>query len=197
MIYDSECSDHFTYDKDRFINEIRFACKWVKTFEDFMLIEKYDTMLINSKLNEQNKKLLFENTAYVSFINVTLVFSIKLIKKEFDKCFRINILMKMKSKKKICDIQMRHNLLILKHENEIMTTNFVQSRTTAKATFWVWHLRLEHCHSTIIEKLKVLNKKITVKKEEESKTIKCKTCALSKMHRIVQKSFIAKAIKSF
>jgi hypothetical protein len=27
MIYDSECSDHFTYDKDRFINEIRFACE--------------------------------------------------------------------------------------------------------------------------------------------------------------------------
>jgi hypothetical protein len=42
--------------------------------------------------------------------------------------------MKMKSEKKICDIQMRYNLLILKHENEIMTANFVQSRTTAKAT---------------------------------------------------------------
>jgi hypothetical protein len=27
MIYDFECSDHFTYDKDRFINEIRFACE--------------------------------------------------------------------------------------------------------------------------------------------------------------------------
>jgi hypothetical protein len=100
-----------------------------------MFIEKYDTMLINAKLNEQNKRLLFKDTAYISFIDVTLVFSIKLIKQEFDKCFRINILMKMKSKKKICDIQMRHNLLILEHENEIMTTNSVQSRTTAKATF--------------------------------------------------------------
>jgi hypothetical protein len=27
MIYDFECSDHFTYDKDRFINEIRSACE--------------------------------------------------------------------------------------------------------------------------------------------------------------------------
>jgi hypothetical protein len=27
MIYDSECSDHFTYDKNRFINEIRSACE--------------------------------------------------------------------------------------------------------------------------------------------------------------------------
>jgi hypothetical protein len=27
MIYDSECSDHLTYDKDRFIDEIRSACK--------------------------------------------------------------------------------------------------------------------------------------------------------------------------
>ena len=27
MIYDSECSDHFTYNKDRFIDEIRSACE--------------------------------------------------------------------------------------------------------------------------------------------------------------------------
>jgi hypothetical protein len=26
-IYDSECSDHLTYDKDRFIDEIRSACE--------------------------------------------------------------------------------------------------------------------------------------------------------------------------
>ncbi len=174
MIYDSECSDHFTYDKDRFIDEIRSACEWVKTSEDFMLIEKYDTMLINAKLSEQNRRLLFEDTAYISFIDVTLMSNIKLIKQKFNKCSRTNTLMKMKSKKKICDIQMRYNLLILEsaEENSEMTTNFVQSRTTAKATLWVWHLRLEHCHSTIIEKLKVLNKKITVKKEEKFKTIK-------------------------
>jgi hypothetical protein len=101
-----------------------------------MLIERYDTMLINAKLSEQNRRLLFEDTAYISFIDVTLVFSTKLIKQEFDRCSRINILMKMKSKKKICDIQMRYNLLILESaEDSEMTTNFVQSRTTAKATF--------------------------------------------------------------
>jgi hypothetical protein len=27
MIYDSECSDHLTYNKDRFIDEIRSACE--------------------------------------------------------------------------------------------------------------------------------------------------------------------------
>jgi hypothetical protein len=27
VIYDSECSDHLTYDKDRFIDEIRPACE--------------------------------------------------------------------------------------------------------------------------------------------------------------------------
>jgi hypothetical protein len=164
-----------------------------------MLIERYDTMLINAKLNEKNRRLLFDNTAYISFIDVILVFSTKLIKQRFDRCSRTNILMKMISEKKICDIQMRYNLLILEsaEENTGMTTNFVQSRTTAKATLWMWHLRLEHCHSTVIEKLKVLNKKITVKKGEGSKTIKCETCALSKMHRIVQKSFTAKATKSF
>jgi hypothetical protein len=101
-----------------------------------MLIEKYDTMLVNAKLNERNRRLLFEDTAYISFIDVTLVFSTKLIKQKFDRCSRTNILMKMKSKKKICDIQMRYNLLILKdEENNEMIANFVQSRTTAKATF--------------------------------------------------------------
>jgi hypothetical protein len=72
--------------------------------------------------------------------------------------------------------------LILEYadENSEMIANFVQSKTTAKATLWMWHLRLEPCHSIVIEKLKVLNQKITVKKEEESKTIKCETCALSK-----------------
>jgi hypothetical protein len=101
-----------------------------------MFIERYDTMLVNAKLNERNRTLLFEDTAYISFIDVTLVFSTKLIKQRFDKCSRTNILMKMISKKKICDIQMRYNLLILEsaEENSEITTNFVQSRTTAKAT---------------------------------------------------------------
>jgi hypothetical protein len=27
VVYDSECSDHLTYDKDRFIDEIRPACE--------------------------------------------------------------------------------------------------------------------------------------------------------------------------
>jgi hypothetical protein len=43
--------------------------------------------------------------------------------------------MKMNSKKKICDIQMRYNLLILKDEEDSeIIANVVQSRTTAKAT---------------------------------------------------------------
>ncbi len=197
VMYDSECSDHLTFDKNRFVNEIRSACEWIKTSEDFMLIERYDTMLINAKLNEKKRRLLFDNTVYVSFIDVTLMFSTKLIKQRFDRCSRTNTLMKMNSKKKICDIQMRYNLLILEdEENSEMIANVVQSRTIAKATSWIWHLRLKHCHSTIIEKLKAL-KDITVKKEEESKTVKCETCAVSKMHRIVQKFFTAKAIKSF
>jgi hypothetical protein len=103
-----------------------------------MLIERYDTMLVNAKLNERNRRLLFEDTAYISFIDVTLVFSTKLIKQRFDRCSRTNTLMKMTSEKKICDIQMRYNLLILEsaEENSEITANFVQSRTTAKATFW-------------------------------------------------------------
>jgi hypothetical protein len=105
-----------------------------------MLIEKYDTMLINAKLNEKNRRLLFDNTVYISFTDVTLMFSIKLIKQRFDRCSRTNTLMKMNSKKKICDILMRYNLLILEDEDDEMTVNsanFVQSRTTAKATSWV------------------------------------------------------------
>jgi hypothetical protein len=106
-----------------------------------MLIEKYDTMLINAKLNEKNRRLLFDNTVYISFTDVTLMFSIKLIKQRFDRCSRTNILMKMDSEKKICDILMRYNLLILEDENDEMIAddsanfaNVVQSKTTAKAT---------------------------------------------------------------
>jgi hypothetical protein len=103
-----------------------------------MLIEKYDTMLVNAKLNDKNRKLLFDNTVYISFIDVTLVFSIKLIKERFDRCSRTNTLIKMNSKKKICDILMRYNLLIFEddEDNEMTVNfaNFVQSRTTAKAT---------------------------------------------------------------
>jgi hypothetical protein len=103
-----------------------------------MLIEGYGTMLINAKLNEKNRRLLFDNTAYISFTDVTLVSSTKLIKQRFDRCPRTNILMKMNSEKKICDILMRYNLLILEDgkDNEMTanSANSVQSRTTAKAT---------------------------------------------------------------
>jgi hypothetical protein len=106
-----------------------------------MLIERYDTMLMNAKLNEKNRRLLFDNTVYISFTDVTLMFSIKLIKQRFDRCSRTNIFMKMNSKKKICDILMRYNLLILEDEDDEMTAddfanfaNVVQSRITAKAT---------------------------------------------------------------
>jgi hypothetical protein len=135
VMYDSECSDHLTFDKDRFVDEIRSACEWIKTPEGLMLIERYGTMLINAKLDEKNRRLLFDNTVYISFIDVILVFSIKLIKQRFDRCSRTNTLMKMNSEKKICDIQMRYNLLILKDgEDSGITANVVQSRTTAKAT---------------------------------------------------------------
>jgi hypothetical protein len=49
-----------------------------------MLIEDYDTMLVNDKL-EDNKiiKMKFAKTAYISFTNMTLVSLNKLKKKDY------------------------------------------------------------------------------------------------------------------
>jgi hypothetical protein len=46
-----------------------------------MLVEGYGTMLVNGKLGDKTIKMKFAKTAYISFINMTLV-SLNKLKKE-------------------------------------------------------------------------------------------------------------------
>jgi hypothetical protein len=160
--------------------------------------------------------LHFANIAWILTINVILVFSTRLKNQEFDRCLWSNTLMNMKIKQKICDIDRFHKLLILEYnemieedfysnENQVnatksnaKSTNAINSnkKTIAKAILWQWHLRMRHCHLDVIQKLNEKMKNIEVMQEKSSKTIECETCAVSKIHWIIQRASIFKAIKS-
>jgi hypothetical protein len=50
VIYDSECSDSLTYDRDRFVDEIQSADEWIKTSNELMNVADYETMIVHDKL---------------------------------------------------------------------------------------------------------------------------------------------------
>ncbi len=53
VIYDFGCNQSLTYDKARFVDEITSANKWVNTSNEAMLVENYETMLIDDKLGDK------------------------------------------------------------------------------------------------------------------------------------------------
>jgi hypothetical protein len=55
----------------------------IDTSNDFMLIEEYEIMLVIDRINEKNRRMFFDNIAYVSFIDVILMFVIRLKKQDF------------------------------------------------------------------------------------------------------------------
>jgi hypothetical protein len=69
---------------DTSIHESSIA-QQVEISNEAMLIESYKTMLINDKLENQNKliKMKFAKTTHISFTNKTLVSSNKLKKKNY------------------------------------------------------------------------------------------------------------------
>jgi hypothetical protein len=83
VIYDSNCNDSFTYDLNRFVNEITFAHELIDIFNDSMMIEKYEIMLVTNRINKKTRRMFFENIAYVSFIDVILMFVTRLKKQDF------------------------------------------------------------------------------------------------------------------
>jgi hypothetical protein len=88
-----------------------------------MLIKEYDIMKIKEQVNDKEILLHFANIAWILIINVILMFNINLEDQEFDRCLWINILMNMKTKQNICDIDKAHRLLILKY-NEMIGKDF-------------------------------------------------------------------------
>jgi hypothetical protein len=63
--------------------EVTFAHEMIDTSNDFMLIEEYEIMLVTDRINEKNRRMFFENIAYVSFIDVILMFVSRLKKQDF------------------------------------------------------------------------------------------------------------------
>jgi hypothetical protein len=56
--------------------------------------------------------------------------------------------------------------------------------------------QMKHCHLEVIQQMKHLSD-IEMLIEKSLKTVECETCAVSKMHRIIQKASAERVIKSF
>jgi hypothetical protein len=98
----------------------------------------------------------------------------------------------------ICDIEKKHDLSFLKYRFVEKFVNAVQShkKILAKTILWNWHLRLKHCRSKMINQLKKIDE-IEIIQKNASKIVQCDTCTISKMHRLIQRTSSAKAIKFF
>jgi hypothetical protein len=198
VIYDWDCNDSFTYDLNRFVNEITFAHELIDTFNDSMMIEKYEIMLVTNHINDKNRRMFFENIAYVSSTDVILMFVTRLKKQDFVWDMYKKALMIKSIDVMICDIEKKHDLSLLKYRFVEKFVNAIQShkKILAKTTSWNWHLRLEHCRSEMINQLKKIDE-IEITQEDASKIVHCDTCAISKMHCLIQRTSSAKATKSF
>ncbi len=198
VIYDSDCNDSFIYDLNRFVNEITFTHEMIDTSNDFMLIEKYEIILVIDRINEKNRRMFFDNIVYVSFTDVILMFVTRLKKQNFVWDMYKKALMNKSIDAMIRDIEKKHDLLFLKYRLVEKFINAVQSRKNilAKTILWNWHLRLKHCRSKMINQFKKIDE-IEVIQKDVSKIVQCDTCAISKMHRLIQRKSSAKAIKIF
>jgi hypothetical protein len=107
-------------------------------------------------------------------------------------------LMKKSIDAMICDIENKHNLSFLKYRSVEKFVNAVESRKNIliKTISWTWHLRLKHCRLKIINQLKKIDE-IEIIHKNASKIVQCDTCAILKMHRLIQRKSSAKTIKIF
>jgi hypothetical protein len=198
IIYDSNCNDSFIYDLNRFVNEMTFAHEMIDISNNFILIEEYETMFVIDCINEKNRRMFFDNIAYVSFIDVILMFVTRLKKQDFVWDMYKKALMIKSIDVMICDIEKKHDLFFLKYRLVEKFVNAVQShrKILAKTIFWNWHLRLKHFRSKMINQLKKIDE-IKIIQRNASKIVHCDTCAISKMHRLIQRTSSTKAIKFF
>jgi hypothetical protein len=59
------------------------AYKMIDILNNFILIEEYETIFVINYINEKFRKMFFDNIIYVLFINVILMFIIRLKKQNF------------------------------------------------------------------------------------------------------------------
>jgi hypothetical protein len=83
VIYDLNSNDSFIYDLNRFVNEITFAHELIDIFNDSMMIEKYEIIFMTNHINDKNRRMFFKNIAYISFIDVILMFVTRFKKQDF------------------------------------------------------------------------------------------------------------------
>jgi hypothetical protein len=203
VIYDSSCSHSLIFDKTRFVNEDLISSNdQIKISDDHMQIEEYEIMRVWRQLKSKKIEITFKKTAYISNCSVTLVSQSKLEKEEFDRDSFIKTLIHLKTSTQVCEIQRRFEMQLLEYtlisrDDQMMTNSMQSSRNIiVKAISWQWHRRLEHCRSQMIDHLS--KEWITSNADNEVfKTIKCQICAVSKMHKLVQRQSSAKTIKFY
>jgi hypothetical protein len=114
-----------------------FTREMIDTSNDFMLIEEYEIMLVIDRINEKNRRMFFDNIAYVSFIDVILMFVTRLKKQDFVEDMYKKALMIKSIDVMICDIEKKHDLSLLKYRFVEKFVNAVQShkKILAKTIF--------------------------------------------------------------
>jgi hypothetical protein len=110
VIYDSNCSQSFIFDKIRFLNDLISSNDQIKISNDQMQIERNKIMLIWKQLKNKKIEMTFKRTTYIFICFVTLVFQFKLEKEEFDRDSFIKTLIHLKTNKQICEIQRRFKM---------------------------------------------------------------------------------------
>jgi hypothetical protein len=205
VIYDSGCSQPLTFDKTRFLkHDLISSNDQIKISDGHMQIEEYGTMLVWGQLKGKKVEMTFKKTAYIPTCFVTLVSASKLEKEGFDRDHRTKTLINTKTDEQVCEIQGRFGVHLLEYNpvsrDDQLVANSVQlsKNIMVKATPWQWHQRLGHCRPQVIDHLP---KEWVISRSEDGseapKTVKCQTCAVSKMHRLVQKQPSARATKPY
>jgi hypothetical protein len=87
----------------------------IDTSNDFMLIEKYEIMLVINCINEKNRKMFFDNIVYVLFIDVILIFVTRFKKQDFVWNMYKKTLINKSINAMICDIEKKHDWFFLKY----------------------------------------------------------------------------------
>jgi hypothetical protein len=136
VIYDSDCNDSLIYDLNRFVNKITLAHELIDTFNESMMIEKYEIMFVTNHINDKNRRMFFENIAYVSFIDVMLMFATHFKKQDFVWNMYEKALMIKSIDVMICDIEKKHDLFLLKYRFvEVCQCNSISQKDFSEDDF--------------------------------------------------------------
>jgi hypothetical protein len=180
VIYDSGCSDPLTFDKNRFLGEIKPVSKdtWIKTPNGRMKVEGYGTMQVLGKSGDKQIRMEFANTAYVLITSMTLVSSTKLIKEGYDRDMHTKTLVHVATGKKVCDIEEHFGVMTLEYvkyeatvdlrnEMENMASINLTNGSTATVEKTAPN---EVLNETSNKKIEMLNNQASTKEKEVEKT---------------------------